>query len=82
VAEPFARDEDRAADVEAEDGMLERACVPLPDQEPDQAFIPLVQLGPVAREADAGSVDDGEVARHVRVEPDEAVVEDRDRALG
>ena len=82
VPEPLARDEDRAADVEAEGVVLERRPVPLAHQEADQALVGLVQLLLAAGEADPRAVDDREVVGHRVVEPDEAVVEDGDRVLG
>ena len=79
MPEPLARDEDRAADVEAEGVVLERRPVPLAHQEADQALVGLVHLVLAAGEADPRAVDDREVVGHRVVEPDEAVVEDRDR---
>ena len=78
VPEPLARDEDRAADVEAERVVLERRPVPVAHQEPDQPRVGVVDLFAPAREADACGVDDREVVGHRLVEPDEAVVEDGD----
>ena len=80
MSEPLARDEDRAADVEAEGVVLEGRPVPVAHQEADQAGIGVVDLVPAAGEADAGGVDDREVVGHRGVEPNEAVVEDADRA--
>jgi hypothetical protein len=68
VPEPLARDEDRAADVEAEGVVLERRPVPVAHQEADQPASRLVHLVLRRREADARGVDDREVARHRRVE--------------
>ena len=82
MPEPLARDEDRAADVEAEGVVLERRAVPVAHQEADQALVRLVHLGLPPREGDAGAVDDGEVVGHRVVEADEAVVEDADRVVG
>ena len=76
MPEPLARDEDRAADVEAEAVVLERRAVPLAHQEADQArrrSRPGL-LAPGKR--DARGVDDREVVGHRPVEADEAVVED------
>ncbi len=78
VPEPLARDEDRAADVEAEGVVLERRPVPLAHQEADQALVGLVHLLLAPGEADPRAVHDREVVRHRAVEPDEAVVEDAD----
>ena len=82
MAEPFARDEDRRPDVEAEGVVFERGPVAVAHQEPDEAGVGVVHLLLPAREADACAVDDREVARHRSVEPDEAVIEDVDRLLG
>ena len=82
MPEPLARDEDRAADVEAEGVVLERRPVPVAHQEADQPGVGVVDLLAPAREADAGGVDDGEVVGHRGVEADEAVVEDGDGAVG
>ena len=76
MTKPFPRDEDRAADVEAEGVMFEWRAVPVAHQEPDQPRVGIVDLFAPAREADACGVDDREVVGHRRVEPDEAVVED------
>ena len=53
MPEPLARDEDRAADVEAEGVVLERRAVPVAHQEADQALVGLVHLVLAAGEADA-----------------------------
>ena len=82
MSEPFARDEDRAADVEAEGVVLERRAVAVAHEEADQAGIRVVDLFLAPREADARAVDDGEVVGHHGVEADEAVVEDGDRVVG
>ena len=82
MPEPLARDEDRAADVEAEGVVLERRPVPVAHQEPDQPRVGVVDLFAAAGEADACGVDDGEVVGHRRVETDEAVVEDGNRGVG
>jgi hypothetical protein len=82
VPEPFARDEQRAADVEAERVVLERRSVALAHQEPDQAGVRVVQLVPAPREADARGVHDREVGRHRVVQADETVVEDRNDVVG
>ena len=82
MAKPLARDEDRAANVEAERVVLERRAVPVAHQEADQAGVGVVELVLVPREADAGAVDDREIVGHRGVEPDEAVVEDGYRVLG
>ena len=79
MSEPFARDEDRAADVEAERVVLERRAVAVAHQEADQALVGGVHLVLVPGEGDARAVDDGEVVGHRAVEPHEAVVEDADR---
>ena len=81
VAEPLARHEDRAADVEAERVVLERRAVRLAHQEADQARVALVHLLLAHAERDARRVDDGEVVGHRAVEADEAVVEDVDAIL-
>ena len=82
MPEPLARDEDRAADVEAEGVVLERRPVPVAHQEPDQPRVRVVHFLAPAGEADARGVHDREVVGHRRVETDEAVVEDGDRAVG
>ena len=76
MPEPLARDEDRAADVEAERVVLERRPVPVAHQESDQARVCVVDLVAPAGEADPRRVHHREVVGHRRVEPDEAVVED------
>ncbi len=82
MPEPFPRDEDRAADVEAERVVLERRAVAIAHQEADQALVGGIHLVLVPSEGDARAVDDGEVVGHGIVEPHEAVVEDADRLLG
>src|SRR5438270_7908327 len=63
VAKPFARDEDRAAHVEAKHAVLERRRVPLPHQEPNQAFVAVVQLRLVADDATGWPLQPFEVRR-------------------
>ena len=48
VPEPLPRDEDRAADVEAERVVLERRPVPVAHQEPDQPLVGFVHARPCA----------------------------------
>ncbi len=79
MPKPLAGDEDRAADVEAEGVVLERAPVPVAHQEADQRLVGLVHLLLAAGERDARAVDDREVVGQRTVEADEAVVEDLDR---
>ena len=81
VAEPLARHEDRAADVEAERVVLERRAVRLAHQEADQARVALVHLLLAHAERDARRVDHGEVVGHRAVEAHEAIVEDVDAFL-
>ncbi len=83
MPEPFAGDEDRTPDVEAEGVVLERRAVPFAHQEADQAGVGVVQLLLATREGDARRVRHREVACHRVVEADEAVVEhvDSDRSL-
>ncbi|HEV8686007.1 MAG TPA: hypothetical protein VGQ84_01940 [Gaiellaceae bacterium] len=78
VPKPLARNEERAADVEAEGIVLERCAVPVTHEETDQAGIRLAHLGDATAEADPRRVDDREVIRHRVVEPDETVVENWD----
>ncbi len=81
MAHPLARDEDRRPDVEAEDGVLERARVLLAHEEADQARVRRVHLLLVAGEAHPRAVDDGEIAGHRLVEANEAVIQNRDEVL-
>src|ERR671918_2406108 len=82
VPEPFARDENRRADVEAEGVVLELSPVPVAHKKTDEALVGLVQLVLPPREAHPGGVDDGEVARHRAVEANEAVIEHLDAPPG
>ena len=82
MAKPFARHEDRAADVEAERVVLERRAVTVTHQEADQALVRRVHLVLMAGERDSRAVDDREVVGHRVVEAHEAVVEESDRLLG
>ena len=78
MAEPLARDEDRGADVEPERVVLERRPVPLAEEEANQTAVGVVHL--LLAAGDPRGVDDGEIARHRLVQPDETVVEHLDRA--
>ena len=82
MSEPFARDEDRRADMEPERVVLERRPVPIPHQEPDQSLVGLFHDVLATGEADPGGVHDREVGRHRVVEPHEPVVEDTDGVFG
>ena len=82
MAHPFADDEDRRPDVEAERVMFVGRPVPIPHEETDQPLVGLVHLLLAAPERDAGGIDDRKITRHRVVEPDEAMVEHGDRSFG
>ena len=82
VAEPFAGDEDRAADVESERVVLERRAVAVAHQEADQALVGGVHLGLAPCERHASAVHDRQVVGHHVVEAHEAVVEDARCVVG
>ena len=83
MPEPLARDEDRAADVEAEGVVLERRAVALAHEEADQARVARRPSSSRRGEADTRAALTTERSSAIaRVETDEAVVEDGDRAVG
>ena len=82
MSKPFARDEERAAHVEAERVVFEWGPVPIAHQKADQTLVGVVHLVLAPGEADASRIHHREVGRHGVVEPDEAMVEDTDGVLG
>ncbi len=82
MSKPLARDEDRAAHVEAERVVLERRAVAVAHQEADEALVGLVHHLFATGERDAGAVHDGQVVGQRSVEPDETVVEQANRLIG
>src|SRR5690606_1064348 len=80
MTDPLARDEDRQLDVKLYLAHLEGRGVTVPHQIADETTILLHALGTTAI-GNAGRLDDSRIVAHIVDDPDETMIQNRQRAV-